>query len=294
MTQLRLMLLCQCFVNSGSPVLRLGPWWLEGRFIYRRGHIVQKEFGVRSVLKPIHLKIQGVFFREIVSNPKLHIFMLKHYHYLDGYAAERLKKVVKLLHDAELQAKVERHVADEAKHAAYFQQRVEELGGSIALTPDETRLGFLNRFNSHGLGIRDERLDKEKFLDVREIITFFVLLKAEEEFGLKFFLGHLQGSDQDPRTRAMLEEIVEDEKRHVSYIGEVLDKLGQSGYQADIDAEVKQYGRLFERFRFPLRDLAKALPALLTMCSFQPHGLVVRGLWILVGPIMMRLARDRA
>jgi hypothetical protein len=98
---------------------------------------------------------------------------MKHYHYLDGYAAERLKKVAKLLQDPELQAKVERHVVDEVKHAAYFKQRVEELGGSIALTPDETRLGFLDRFNSHGLGISDKRFDEEKFLDMREIITFF-------------------------------------------------------------------------------------------------------------------------
>jgi rubrerythrin len=255
---------------------------------------VQKESGVRSVLKPIHRKAQGVFFREIVSNPKLHIFMMKHYHYLDGYAAERLKKVVKLLQDVELQAKVERHVVDEVKHAAYFKQRVEELGGSIALTPEETRLGFLNRFNSHGLGISDARLDEEKPLDIREIITFFVLLKAEEEFGLKFFLGHLQGADQDPRTRAMLEEIVEDEKRHVSYIGDVLDNLGQSGYQADIDAEVRQYGRTFKRFRFSPRDLTRAIPTLLAMCSFQPHGLMIRGLWTVVGPIMMRLARNQA
>jgi hypothetical protein len=55
--------------------------------------------------------------------------MMKHYHYLDGYAAERLKKVVKLVQDPELQAKVERHVVDEVKHATYFKQRVEELGG---------------------------------------------------------------------------------------------------------------------------------------------------------------------
>jgi bacterioferritin (cytochrome b1) len=255
---------------------------------------VQKASGVRSFLKPIHRKVQGIFFREIVSNPKLHMFMMKHYHYLDGYAAERLKKVVKLVQDPELQAKVERHVVDEVKHATYFKQRVEELGGSIALTPDETRLGFLDRFNSHGLGISDERLDENKFLDVREIITFFVLLQAEEEFGLKFFLGHLAGSDQDPRTKTMLEEIVEDEKRHVSYIGEVLDKLGQSGYQPDIDAEVRQYGRTFARYRFPLRDLAKAVPRVLAMCNFQPHGKVVRGFWILVGPIVMRLARQQA
>ena len=92
----------------------------------------------------------------------------------------------------------------------------------------------------------------------------------------------------------MLEEIVEDEKRHVSYIGEVLDNLAQRGYQADIDEEVRQYGRTFERFRFPLRDLAKAIPTLLVMCSFQPHGLLVRSLWVLAEPIMMRLARNQA
>jgi bacterioferritin (cytochrome b1) len=248
---------------------------------------------VESVVKPIHRNVQAMFFREIVGNPPLHIFMLKHYHYLDGYAAARLKKVVKLLTDPELQRKVERHVVDEDKHAAYFKQRVIELGGSPTLTEAELSLGFLNRFNSHGLGIGDERLDEDKFLDVREIITFFVLLKAEEEFGLKFFLGHLRGADGDPRTKRMLEEIVEDEKRHVSYIAEVLEDLSRQGYRADVEEESRRYRRTFERYRFPVRELLRAIPKVLAMCSYQPHGRTIRFLWFFASPFL-RLAAARA
>jgi bacterioferritin (cytochrome b1) len=242
-----------------------------------------------SVVMPIHQKGQAMFFREVVSNPQLHIFMLKHYHYLDGYAANRLQKVVKLLTDADLQKKVERHVADEDKHAAYFKQRVIELGGSPTLTEAELNLGFLNRFNSHGLGISDARLDEDKFLDNREIITFFVLLKAEEEFGLKFFLGHLRGSDADTRTKRMLEEIVEDEKRHVSYIEEVLDDLARKGYQAEVEQEKRQYRRTFARYRFSPRELLDAIPKVLEMCAYQPQGRTIRALWFFVNPLL-RLA----
>jgi bacterioferritin (cytochrome b1) len=246
-----------------------------------------------SVVMPIHQKVQAMLFREIVSNPQLHTFMLKHYRYLDGYAATRLKKVVKLLTDSELQKKVERHVVDEDKHAAYFRQRVIELGGSPTLTAAELKLGFLNRFNSHGLGISDERLDEDKFLEVPEIITFFVLLKAEEEFGLKFFLGHLRGSDSDPRTKHMLEEIVEDEKRHVSYIAEVLEDLGRKGYRGDVDEESRRYRGTFERYRFPVRELLRAIPKVLEMCSYQPQGRIIRFLWFFAGPFF-RVAASRA
>ena len=252
-----------------------------------------KENILRSMIAPIHRNVQAAFFREIVGNPQLHIFMLKHYHYLDGYAATRLKKVVKRLTDADLQKKVERHVIDEDKHATFFKQRVIELGGTPILTEAELGLGFLNRFNSHGLGISDERLDEDKFLDNREIITFFVLLKAEEEFGLKFFLGHLRGSDGDPRTKQMLEEIVEDEKRHVSYITEVLEDLGRKGYQTDVEEESRRYRRTFARYRIPVRDALKTLPKLLEMCSYQPQGRTFRFLWFFVSPFL-RLAASRA
>ena len=245
-----------------------------------------------SVVMPIHQKVQAMFFREVVSNPQLHIFMLKHYHYLDGYAATRLKKVVKLLTDADLQTKVERHVVDEDKHATFFKQRAIELGGTPTLTEDELSLGFLNRFNSHGLGISDERLDEDKFLDHREIITFFVLLKAEEEFGLKFFLGHLRGSDEDPRTKQMFEEVVEDEKRHVSYITEVLEDLGRKGYQTDVEEEGRRYRRTFQRYRFSGRELLRAIPKVLEMCSYRPHGRTIRFLWTCASPFL-RLAASR-
>jgi bacterioferritin (cytochrome b1) len=245
-----------------------------------------------SIVMPIHQKVQAMFFREIVRNPELHIFMLKHYHYLDGYAATRLKKVVKLLTDADLQKKVERHVVDEDKHAAFFKQRVIELGGSPTLTEAEHSFGFLNRFNSHGLGISDARLDEDMFLDSREIITFFVLLKAEEEFGLRFFLGHLRGSDADPPTKRMFEEIVEDEKRHVSYIAEVLEDLGRKGYQADVERESRQYRHTFERYRFSVRELVKAIPKVLEMCAYQPQGRTIRFLWFLVSPFL-RVAAGR-
>jgi bacterioferritin (cytochrome b1) len=254
---------------------------------------VFREAKLPAFIAPIHQRGQAVFFREVVGNPKLHIFMLKHYHYLDGYAAARLKKVVKLLTDPELQKKVERHVVDEDKHAAYFKQRVIELGGSPTLTEAELSLGFLDRFNSHGLGISDERLDEDKFLDVPEIITFFVLLKAEEEFGLKFFLGHLRGADSDPRTKHMLEEIVEDEKRHVSYIAEVLEDLGHKGYRADVEAESRRYRHIFERYRFPVRELLKAIPKVLEMCAYQPQGRTIRFLWFFAGPFL-RFAASRA
>lgn len=252
-----------------------------------------KEDTLRSIIAPIHQNVQAAFFREVVGNPQLHIFMLKHYHYLDGYAATRLQKVVKRLSDVELRKKVERHVLEEDKHAAFFKQRVIELGGSPILTEAELSFGFLNRFNSHGLGISDERLDEDKFLDSREIITFFVLLKAEEEFGLKFFLGHLQGSDGDPRTKQMLEEIVEDEKRHVFYITEVLEDLGRKGCQADVEEESRRYQRTFERYRLPIRDGLKALPKLLEMCSYQPQGRTIRFLWFFMNPFL-RMVASRA
>jgi bacterioferritin (cytochrome b1) len=230
-------------------------------------------------------------YQELIGNPGLHVFMLKHYHYLDGFAAARLKKVAKVLQDPSLQGKIARHIADEEKHASFFEQRIVELGGSPTFTPAELSLGLLDRFNAQDLGLSEERLDENKPLEVRELIRFFVALKAEEEMGLMFFLAHLQSSGKDVRTKAMLEEIVGDERRHVAYLGEELEKLGRSGVKAEIDEAAAPLRRSLRFINLPMGVGLSRFPTILEEYSYQPVGRTMKVLWFFVSPFIRTLGR---
>lgn len=94
----------------------------------------------RALFIPIQRMAWVWIYRQIVGNAWLHLFILKHYQYLDGMAADKLRKVRKLLLDVELQDKMERHISGEEKHAAFFRQRIQELGGSPTFTPAEVSL----------------------------------------------------------------------------------------------------------------------------------------------------------
>ena len=127
----------------------------------------------RSLRQPIQQQILVQLYRQIVGKPWLHTFILKHYRYLDGMAAEKLRQVAGLLQDGALKPKVESHLRDEEKHARLFGQRIAELGGSPAFTPAEMEACFLRAFDAYDFGLSAARLRENHGLERREIITFF-------------------------------------------------------------------------------------------------------------------------
>jgi rubrerythrin len=110
------------------------------------------------MLNPIQQKVLTGVFRQIVNNSRLHVFILKNYHFIEEFGAGQLTKVERLLTDSDLKEKIAQHIADEAKHAALFRQRIIELGASPTLTPDEFEVAFFSRFDTYGLGISEARL----------------------------------------------------------------------------------------------------------------------------------------
>jgi bacterioferritin (cytochrome b1) len=240
----------------------------------------------RPVWKSVQQRILAQIFRQIVGNAWLHTSILKHYRYLDGMGAEKLRKVAGLLQDVALKRKVESHLRDEEKHAALFAQRIMELGGSPTFTTAELEVSFLRGFESHDFGLSEARLGEDRCLDMREISTFFVLLKAEEEQGLKFFLAHLQVLDHDPRTRQLLEEVISDEHRHVAYLTEELERLGRSGSQPYIDGVTRPHRRHTTFEPLPLAQRLQRLQTLLELSHYQPVGTGMWVLWCIVSPML--------
>jgi bacterioferritin (cytochrome b1) len=233
----------------------------------------------RSFLRPIQEKLLTRVFRQVVHNNELHILVMKLYLYGDSFGNATLQKFARLLQDDELKSKVERHYADEEKHAACLSQRIVELGGTPAFTPDELKLKLLesyfaqlNLLHTNELGLSEERLHSQAFLEVPEIIRFLVFAKAEEEQGALFFPAHLRALEKDTRTKALFEEIVQDELRHVTYLSEELESYRRLGYQREINEAMVRCRRSRHRLRLPFGEASNTFLTVLDMCHYRPVG----------------------
>jgi bacterioferritin (cytochrome b1) len=240
----------------------------------------------KALVEPIRQWLLVGLFRQVVSNPALHLFILKNYHYTEEFGAAELRSVARLLADLDLKQQMTQHVADEEKHAALFKQRILELGGSPGLTPAELSVAFFRRFEAYGLGISDARLQADHPLEARELVRFLVPLKFEEDFGLWAFRTHRQAAAADPETAQMLDTVIPDEQRHTAYLAEALEKLGRSGYQADIDQAL---GICRKHFMFrdqPFHMKVQRLSTLLELCPYRPSGHTLRLVWWCLRPIV--------
>jgi bacterioferritin (cytochrome b1) len=245
--------------------------------------ITVKEPFIWSTIRPIQRKLLVKVFRQVVSNDDLHVFVMKLYHYGDSFGNATLRKFAELIQDPELKTKVETHYGDEERHAALFAQRISELGGTPEFTPAELRLPLIQSYiaqlelvRSDGLGLSEERSSSGRWLDIPEIIRVLVFVKGEEDQGALFFPAHLkalQALDKDPTTAQILEQIVPDEERHVTYIGELLEQLKRSGFQADVDEAIKHCRSIRRSLRLPIGEIVSTMPAALgDMLHFRPVG----------------------
>lgn len=241
----------------------------------------KEPFG-QTLFKAAQQKILVPVLRQVVRNPELHIFQLKLYRYADSFGQTTLEKFIQRLGDPELIRKVERHLADEAKHTKLLDQLLVEMGATPAFTPAEAGLKWIQTYiaqldllHSKDLGIDDGRFNSDKTLETAEIIPYLVFVHGQEEQGTAWFTAHLQALEQDKesRVRKVLEEIIVDERRHVGYLAEELHRLGQEGYQPLIVAARRRCRKIRASHRLPIGEALSTVPhALEEMLHFRPHG----------------------
>jgi ferritin-like protein len=166
--------------------------------------------------------VAGQIAVKINSGDPVASFTLNVYRYNENNRALRLSKFAELVRDPELKLLVAKHFADEARHALVFTKRVLELGGDVYPLPAE--IDYLYKLEANGIGISLERMLEPRDLTDDEIVQFLVADEFLEARGVKTLSEHL-ATEADPRTRAVVDAILRDEKGHVSYISESLAAL---------------------------------------------------------------------
>jgi rubrerythrin len=256
--------------------------------------------------KAVQQKVLVPVLRQAVCNPDLHIFQLKLYRYGDSFGHITLGKFIKRLGDPELIRKVERHLADEERHTAMFDQLLSEMGATPEFTEAEAGLKWIQTYiaqldllHSRELGISDEQSDSDSTLDIPVIIRYLVFVHGQEVQGTAWFRAHLHALDSSPhpRVRAVLEDILVDEQRHVDYLTEELHRLGQEGYQPLIHAARRRCRKIRSSHRLPIGEALSTVPqALEEMLHYRPVGAGPTVAWSLfkgVGAVARTFRREK-
>ncbi|MEM8712939.1 MAG: ferritin-like domain-containing protein [Planctomycetota bacterium] len=145
--------------------------------------------------------------------------------------------------DPDLRGHLERHAADELRHAEMFRERAGALraerthGASASAGEALDRPYDLARGrdgqDAHGFftaGLYDELGE----------VAYVGMLHVAEQRAAEMFAEHLGlTAGHDPETAAVFEKILKDEKYHVAYTGTFLEKWRKDGRSAEVERALK-------------------------------------------------------
>lgn len=159
-------------------------------------------------------------------DPRL-IEMFSYYRNAELHGTALLLRLVKLLDDPDAQVKLSLHLHEETRHAWLWTKRIHDLGGE----PMQITDGYQTR-----IGLRTVP---------RSLIDLLALTVVVEERSFKRYQEHAARPGTDEATLAILKEVSQDEKWHVSWIRQKLFDLARAeGDEGLATAALEKYGRM--------------------------------------------------
>src|SRR5260221_8594553 len=137
------------------------------------------------------------------------ILLMNYYRDAELRGANLLFRLMSHLDDPDSQVKLSLHLADETRHAWLWTKRILDLGGAPAKVAD----GYQTR-----IGLR---------VVPRNLIDILALTVVVEERSHQRYTDHAARADVDPATMAVLGDVSNDEKWHISWIKAKLEEVAQ-------------------------------------------------------------------
>jgi len=146
--------------------------------------------------------------------------------------------------DPKLKIQLKKHAEDELRHGELFASRAAALraqlppGCSPPAVPEKTfdlaRGRHACQLDAHGIPTLDA-------LDEHGVIAFVAMLWVNEQRAEAMFRVHRDLlASEDPQTAALFEQILRDERYHVSYTRAFLDRWRDEGRGAEVDAVLRR------------------------------------------------------
>jgi len=160
----------------------------------------------------------------MAADPRM-ILLMSYYRDAELRGASLLLRLMSHLTDGDSQTKLTLHLADETRHAWLWTKRINDLGGEPVPVAD----GYQSRIGMKTIP--------------RSILDILALTVVVEERSLDRYLEHAKRPHVDPETLAVLQEVSNDEKWHISWIKGKLDALAavEDGGQEKVAAAFAKY-----------------------------------------------------
>jgi rubrerythrin len=151
------------------------------------------------------------FTRNLVSTPRGRAYVLNQVAHAEGSDEGRVfSKLREKVDDEKLARMIEKHEADEVRHAALFNERLRANGFEPEPVPEHLKL--LERLDRK-LGVFSRPIEDE-----RDVMEAYLLLQVIEERALHQFAIMIAAfRPVDPETARVFEEVARDEDRHLRY-----------------------------------------------------------------------------
>ncbi len=185
------------------------------------------------------------FFKDILANPEAKRFMLNSLSTGETEGGKDLHRVAEHCVDPELKVKVERHYRDEIKHGVLFGKHLRTMG--YEPTPLDPALDYDKQLQALDFGTSVARIEDPRPFDDEDWVLFFVGSKVTEETANRDMPTLRRGFESDPDLLRTMDEVMEDEVRHVTYATEELQRLAAKGHAERIDRMLKRHRRLEAR-----------------------------------------------
>jgi len=139
--------------------------------------------------------------------------------------------------NADLRGHLERHAADEVRHAELFRSRAVELHDAGVGKRGEA--GFSERASNLSTNAAEGGFDAHGFLPGSSIdevgdVVYVARLHVAEKEAARLFALHRDLNRDDPETAAIFESILKDEKYHVSWTGTFLERWRKEGRRQEV------------------------------------------------------------
>ncbi len=149
-----------------------------------------------------------------------------------------LVRAARRVADPELRTHLERHAADEIRHAAIFRERAASFAaehGLAAGTGDSPDRPYDLSGARPGLELDAHGFFNAGLVDELGELEYVAMLHVAERKAAELFTTYRDLNADDPDTREVFESILRDEKYHVAYTGTFLDRWRREGRGPEVD-----------------------------------------------------------
>jgi len=195
------------------------------------------------------------------SDPGRKLLTLESFARTEEDGGRDIASAARAVRDPELRAHLERHAADEARHAGLFRDRARALRAEGVSAPSTPAAPGPDLHGAHAGGL---------FADLGEV-GYVAFLHVAERRARDLFELHRELVGADAATRALFEDILRDEKYHVAYTGTILERWRRQGRGGEVRAALAQArgSRWLEGWkRFGARAGARLSRAILRVLYF--------------------------